>query len=135
MVETGKGAPERIWADDFDGRWYNSDRSEVPTCVLYVRADKVRELEAELRERPDWTTVNATYEKWKARAEAAEARLAPEGVAVKAILAAEKDVGDELQTLYATAALGAIGGGKSASARGERRAWSKAVPIINRIRD
>ena len=94
MSETGKGAPERIWVLLKSGEahfkkptHFNADAPE------YVHIDKVRELEAEvarlIRENAvlgsDGSAARKSAAKNLARAEAAEARLAPDGVAVKAL--------------------------------------------------
>ena len=91
MSETGKGAPERIWVLLKSGEahfkkptHFNADAPE------YVHIDKVRELEAEvarlIRENAvlgsDGSAARKSAAKNLARAEAAEARLAPDGVAV-----------------------------------------------------
>jgi|GEM_PF-5805457 len=49
---------------------------ELRNRVIEEIATALAAKDAELAKRPDWATVNATYEKWKARAERAEAQLA-----------------------------------------------------------
>lgn len=62
--------------------------------------------DAELAKRPDWPTVNATYEKWKVRAERAEAELARRDMQLEASAKVALDLSAQLAE--ARKALGAL---------------------------
>lgn len=70
------------------------DKDNVDVIISDL-VDALRIIAAERDERPDWKTVNATYEKWKARAEAAEAELERARAEARRVLEPFAEAADE----------------------------------------
>ncbi len=75
--ERGLAAVLREWAGSYEEGSFDTEEMLMRDAAdeLDARNARIEELTHELTKRPDWKTVDITYEKWKSRAEAAEGRI------------------------------------------------------------